>query len=246
MFLSLAVVAVLSLAPKPAPQDESLVGILNACSLGDELTHGFYADGPMWPDATRKWPRELDDRHPNLFVNDYSIYAVAAGDAGTRSARCSDMYVVVDQVILIPGTRRTRMCKRMYLACGTYDLEAGRSAADIHADIQAMVTRAKLVIGFQVVVLTVPPIMGAPWYSPTVQAEHMDLNARIRAMTGVTVVDTYSALAGTDPLPLSAYPGDYLTLYGDWRNEPDDYVRVGIAGHQRVVDAIDATPGAVP
>lgn len=246
MHLSLALAAVLAIAPKPAPADESLVGILNACSLGDELTHGFYADAPLWPDGSRNWPRELDNRNDNLSVNDYSIYAVAAGDAGTRSARCSDMYPVLDSVILIPGTRRTRLCKRLYLACGTYDLEAGRSGADIYSDIQAMVTRAKLVIGFQVVVLTVPPLMGAAWYSPAIQAEHMDLNSRIRAMSGVTVVDTYNALVGTDALPLPAYPGDYLTLYGDWRNEPTDYVRTGIDGHQRVTDAIEATPGAVP
>jgi hypothetical protein len=246
MYLSLALAAVLSLAPKPAPQDESLVGILNACSLGDELTHGFYADGPMWPDGTRNWPRELNSRHANLFITDFSVYAVADGDAGMRSAQCMDLYQPLHRDILIPGTRKTRGFKRLYLMCGTFDLKAGRSAADIHADVLKLVARAKEAIGFAVVLFTVPPLMGAPWYSPTVQAEHMDLNSRIRAMTGVTVVDTYSALAGTDPLPLSAYPGDYLTLYGDWRNEPDDYVRVGIAGHQRVVDAIDATPGAVP
>lgn len=236
----LAVLAILAASPSKVPEPSaSLSAYQVGCALGDENTHGVFNDDLPWPQL-------LGQRRENLAMDNYGQYSVEEGDAGVRSARCNDLYPVLDSQILVPNSRKTRGCKRLFIQCGTFDLEAGRTASDIQGSINALIARAKVVYGMNVVLLTVPPLMGASWYSPSIQAEHMALNASIQSTPGVVVVDIYSALATLGPVPVTPYPGDYLGIEASWRWQPTDYVHLGPAGHVRMADAVDFTPGALP
>lgn len=153
-----------------------------------------------------------------------------------------------------------RSYTRVVLMCGANDLMQSRTADQIIGTVGApgplrrMVTAARAA-GLPVTLMTVTPLGSNGWYTAGVQAQHVDLNNRIRALAtstapSVTVVEAYNVLAtpGTTPVAtaIANYPGDGLTLSAAWQATPPDNLHLGPAGNVRLADGIDATPGAFP
>lgn len=219
-----------------------------AC-VGDSITEGV-------PAPNTPWCQMLQQRRTGQKV---AVINIAAG-----GLRCDE--VETGGVPLCVGCPSFsayiahRSYTRVMLMCGANDLMQGRTADQIIGTVgspgpmRRMVTAARAA-GLPVTVMTVTPLGGNAWYTAGVQAQHVDLNSRIRALAtstapSVTVVEAYNVLATPSTTPVATaianYPGDGLTMPAAWQATPPDNLHLSPAGNVRLADGIDATPGAFP
>lgn len=219
-----------------------------AC-VGDSITEGV-------PAPNTPWCQVLGNRRAGQ--------KVAVVNLGAGGLRCDE--VESGSVPLCPSCPSfasfiaNRSYTRVVLMCGANDLNQGRTADQIIGTVGApgpmrrMVTAARAA-GLPVTVMTVTPLGGNAWYTAGAQAQHVDLNNRIRALAtttapSVTVVEAYNVLATPSTTPVATaianYPGDGLTMPAAWQATPPDNLHLGPAGNVRLADGIDATPGAFP
>lgn len=229
------------------PADSAPVRFV-AC-VGDSITEGV-------PSPNTPWCQLLGQRRQG---QNFAVINLGAG-----GLRCDE--VESGAVPLCPSCPSfasfiaNRSYTHVILMCGANDLNQGRTADQIigttgtPGPLRRMVTAARAA-GIPVTVMTVTPLGGNAWYTPTVEGRHMDVNTRIRALAtttapSVTVVEAYNVLAtpGTTPVAtaISTYPGDGLTMSAAWQTTPADNLHLGAAGNVRLADGIDATTGAVP
>lgn len=219
-----------------------------AC-VGDSITEGV-------PAPNTPWCQMLQQRRTGQKV---AVINIAAG-----GLRCDE--IETGGVPLCVGCPSFasyishRSYTRVMLMCGANDLMQGRTADQIIGTVgspgpmRRMVTAARAA-GLPVTVMTVTPLGGNAWYTAGVQAQHVDLNSRIRALAtatspSVTVVEAYNVLATPSTTPVATaianYPGDGLTMPAAWQATPPDNLHLSPAGNVRLADGIDATPGAFP
>lgn len=229
------------------PADSAPVRLV-AC-VGDSITEGV-------PSPNAPWCQMLGQRRQN---QKFGVVNLGAG-----GLRCDE--IESGNVPLCPSCPSfaqilaTRSYTHVFLMCGANDLNQGRTADQIIGTVgtpgplRRMVTAARNA-GVPVTVMTVTPLGGNGWYTAPVQAIHMDVNTRIRALATstaprVTVVEAYNVLATPSTTPVATaianYQGDGLTMPAAWQASPPDNLHIGAAGNTRLADGIDATPGAVP
>lgn len=219
-----------------------------AC-VGDSITEGV-------PAPNTPWCQVLGNRRTGQ--------KVAVINIGAGGLRCDEIETggvpICNGCPSFASFIAHRSYTRVMLMCGANDLMQGRTADQVIGTVgspgplRRMVSAARAA-GLPVTLMTVTPLGGNAWYNATVQARHVDLNDRIRALAtttapSVTVVEAYNVLAtpGTTPVAtaIANYPGDGLTLSAAWQAVPVDNLHIGPAGNVRLADGIDATSGAFP
>lgn len=238
----LAIALLLALAAHGAP-------VQYVACVGDSITEGV-------PAPNTPWCQLLQQRRAGQ--------KVAVVNIGAGGLRCDEIESGLVPICLNCPSFASYIAHRSYtrvmLMCGANDMNQGRTADQVIGTVgspgplRRMVTAARAA-GLPVTVMTVTPLGGNAWYTSDVQARHVELNTRIRALAtttapAVTVVEAYNVLAtpGTTSVAsaIANYPGDGLTLNASWQAAPPDNLHLGPAGNVRLADAIDATPGAFP
>lgn len=239
----LAVVAILSATSASAAPVQFI-----AC-IGDSITQGVPSPNTPWC---------------QLLQADKAGQKVAVINLGIGGTRCDQIESGANTVCPTCPSFAQRITGRGYtrvvLLCGANDLNQGFTADQIFGTGDTVGTRGPLLrmvraaeaLGIPVTVMTVTPLGSNAWYTGSVPARHMDLNARIRTLASstVTVVEAYNILATgsgtTVAAAIATYPGDNLTMNASWQATPPDNLHVGAAGNRRLADGINATVGAFP
>lgn len=221
------------------------------CVLGDSTTLGL-----PWTAGRVAWPQRLQQ------ARQFQRFALI--NNGVGGLRCDE--IETQTLPAFVASAKSRGCTRVVVQCGLNDLLQNRTAAQIYGTGSApgpylRIVNAVTGAGIPATVLTASPLGGSYNYPSGVQAEHMDLNARIRAKSGmanpslVTVVDVYRALGQTGPIAtaLATDPGNGVTMPGTYNfgdglhyTSGNGVVIDATTGDGRVAEALNATPGALP
>lgn len=241
----LHLVSILALAAATA----SAAPVQFVACIGDSITQGVPSPNTPWC---------------QLLQADKAGQKVAVINLGIGGTRCDQIESGANGVCPTCPSFAQRITgrgyTRVFLMCGANDLNQGLTADQIFGTGDTVGTRGPLLrmvraaeaLGIPVTVMTVTPLGGNAWYTGSVPARHMDLNARIRTLASatVTVVEAYNILATPSTTPvataISTYPGDNLTMNASWQATPPDNLHVGSAGNRRLADGINATTGAFP
>lgn len=213
-----------------------------AC-VGDSITIGFFSSATMNP-----WCQLSSIRRVGTNFGTANV--------GVGGMRCDQLETGNSGAFTAFARLTSQGYTRVVIMCGANDLLQSRTADQIYGTGDTVGTRgpwlrmvrAAQAAGLAVTVMTVTPLGGASGYTAGPQAEHTTLNSRIRATSGVVVVDAYRALAQTTAIAtaLATDPGANASIAGAYTGTPSDGIHPGVAGQSRLADAIDATAGALP
>ena len=255
----LLLIAALLLPTLAGAQTASLV-----CFVGDSTTIGIpYVSGRM------AWPQRIQlNRQGQRFS------VVNMGIGGLRCNQVEPLVFLVDVV----ASLKSRGCTRVVIQCGINDLLQNLTADQIYGAAGTpgvpgsdgssttpgpllRMVNAATAAGIQVTVVTVTPLLGSYNYPAGVQTQHMDVNARIRAKSGVTtpsmvtVVDVYRSMASNAAIAtaLATDPGDGVAIaapynFGDGIHYTSGNGSVidGTTGDGRMAQSLNAVTGALP